>query len=502
MKRQSHNKDFFLRTIFHSLSDGVVIADSEGKPMLLNPSAEKLLGLSGKDMDSEKWTTSCGCYLPDKVTPYPPDRMPLARAARGQEIVDELVFVRNSQMPSGGWISIDARPVKDNTGTICGGVGVLRHTSSHEKTSQKINLIERLSRALEQTADSVVITDKSGHIEYVNQAFETTSGYSRADVLGKTPRILKSGRHNEEFYRKLWSEIKAGRAFRETVVNKKKTGELYWAEQTITPMKDDAGNITHFVSVLKDITDLLEKKEREVEMRLAREVQQQYYKATTSVPGFDIAGAASPADETGGDYFDFIKTPDDCLCLVIGDVSGHGISSALLMAELRAYLRSFATTCSDVGKILTQTNRALEVDLDEGRFVTLLLICVDPKKRTITYASAGHEPGYILSSSGDVDFVFEATGPPLGVIPDTEYPSSEAPRLESGQSVLLLTDGVFDSLADDSTDFMADGAIEYVNEHRHEPARQIAEGLCRKCRSNTDNQLPKDDITSVMLKVE
>lgn len=502
MNRQRRDKDFILRTIFYSLSDGVVIADSEGRPMLLNPSAEKLLGVNGKTLDPTKWTTSCGCYLPDKVTPYPPDRMPLARAARGQEIIDELIFVRNSEMPSGGWISVDARPVIDKTGSICGGVGVFRDISGREKEKQKIKHMERLSRALEQTADSVVITDMRGHIEYVNQAFETTSGFSQSDVLGQTPRILKSGRHDEEFYHRLWCEIKAGRAFRGTVVNKKKTGELYWAEQTITPIKDEAGNITHFVSVLKDITELLQKKEQEVEMRLAREVQQQYYKATTSVPGFDIAGAACPADETGGDYFDFINMPDGCLCVVIGDVSGHGISSALVMAEMRAYLRSFATTCSDVGKILTRVNRALEDDLYEGRFVTLLLICLNPKTRVMTYASAGHEPGYLLGNSGNIDFVFEATGPPLGVIPDTEFPSGKAPRLESGQLILLLTDGVFDSLADDDTEFLADGAIEYVNEHRHEPARRIAEGLCEKCKSHSGNQFPKDDVTSVILKVE
>jgi sigma-B regulation protein RsbU (phosphoserine phosphatase) len=220
------------------------------------------------------------------------------------------------------------------------------------------------------------------------------------------------------------------------------------------------------------------------------------------VPGFDIAGVACPADETGGDYFDFINMPDGCLCVVIGDVSGHGISSALVMAELRAYLRSFATTCSDVGKILTQTNRALEVDLEEGRFVTLLLICLDPKTRVMTYASAGHEPGYLLGSSGDIDFVFEATGPPLGIFPDTSFPSGKAQRMESGQLVLLLTDGVFDSLAGDDTKFLADGAIEYVNAHRHEHARQIAEGLCEKCKSHAGNQFPKDDVTSVILKTE
>jgi PAS domain S-box-containing protein len=82
----------------------------------------------------------------------------------------------------------------------------------------------------------VIITDKEGFIEYVNPAFETTTGYSREDALGKTPRILKSGEHDEEFYQKLWSQILSGQPYRGTIINRKKTGETYWSEQTTTPM--------------------------------------------------------------------------------------------------------------------------------------------------------------------------------------------------------------------------------------------------------------------------
>src|SRR5580698_931767 len=117
-----------------------------------------------------------------------------------------------------------------------------------------------LSRVVAQTGDSVVITDAEGTICYVNPAFASTTGYSQAEAVGKTPRILKSGLHDAEFYRQLWCRLKQGQPSRGMVINRRKTGELYWSQQTITPMPDESGRMTHFVSVSRDIT-VLKKKE-------------------------------------------------------------------------------------------------------------------------------------------------------------------------------------------------------------------------------------------------
>ncbi|HEX9120005.1 MAG TPA: MASE1 domain-containing protein, partial [Terriglobales bacterium] len=153
---------------------------------------------------------------------------------------------------------------------------LIREQSAQEALDLR-NKISLLSRAVEQTADSVVITDRQGTIEYVNPAFEATTGYGPEEAIGKTPRILKSALHTKEFYSRLWNQILQGEAFRGTLVNRKKSGQLFWAEQTITPIKDSAGVITHFVSVLKDITEFRKLQEQELQLRLAREVQQRFY---------------------------------------------------------------------------------------------------------------------------------------------------------------------------------------------------------------------------------
>jgi diguanylate cyclase (GGDEF)-like protein/PAS domain S-box-containing protein len=107
---------------------------------------------------------------------------------------------------------------------------------------------------VEQMEESVIITDPNGAIEYVNPAFESMTGYSREEALGRTPRIIKSGRQGEKFYEQLWKTISSGHVFRGVFVNRRKDGSLYYEQKTVTPLKDSLGRITQYGSTGKDIT--------------------------------------------------------------------------------------------------------------------------------------------------------------------------------------------------------------------------------------------------------
>ena len=111
-----------------------------------------------------------------------------------------------------------------------------------------------LLSAFEQTADHVVITNIEGLILYVNPAFEKTTGFTSKEAIGQTPRILKSGEHNQAFYAGLWNTILAGNTYQGALINKKKNGDLYYADQIITPIQDRSGQITNFISIWQDIT--------------------------------------------------------------------------------------------------------------------------------------------------------------------------------------------------------------------------------------------------------
>ena len=122
--------------------------------------------------------------------------------------------------------------------------------------------LSTLSSVMEQTADIIIVTDTAGKIEYVNPSFEKITGYSYLEAIDNTPGLIASGKHKPEFYRHLWSTITAGDSYSNIFINRRKDGSLFYEEQTITPIKDHAGKITHFVSTGKDISERIQVQER------------------------------------------------------------------------------------------------------------------------------------------------------------------------------------------------------------------------------------------------
>ena len=379
---------------------------------------------------------------------------------------------------------------------------ILVHTEDiTSKIVVKENL-KMLSNAVEQTADSVVITNDQGIIQYVNPAFIETTGFSRDEALGRTPRILKSDKQDETFYKKLWKTILNENSYKGTIINRKKNGELYWSQQTITPMKDKAGKITNFVSVLKDITELIDKQEQEARLKIASDLQERLLKAKISVPGFDIKGKTYSAIETSGDYFDFILMKDGSIGIVIGDVCGHGIGAALIMVQTRAYLRMLSKLETDPGVLLTQINQALAEDLDDTHYVTFLFARLDPKNNLLEYVNAGHIPAYLIKNSGEKDEILESTGIPLGILKDYTYFKSEPIKLAPGDILALITDGIVESKLLDEEEFGYDRTLDVIKSNRLATSEQIIERLYQTTRSFVNHQIQEDDITSIICKVD
>ncbi len=486
------------RSIVADLADGVVVADRNGKFLFFNRTAEKILGIGLTDSSPDQWTATYGCYLPDGETPFPPSRLPLARALTGEVVPETEILIRNPARPAGTWILAKANPLRNEEGSICAGVVIFRNITKKRRTEARIRI---LMNAVEQTADSIVITDRKGLIEYVNPAFEQTTGYSPEEILGRTPAILKSGVHDEEFYRQLWSTISSGGVFRATIANRKKSGEIYFAEQTITPMKDSSGAISHYISVVKDVTEQKKLQEQESQLALARAIQQQFYRVSPpKVSGLEIAGTAFPAHQTGGDYFDFIALPENNIGLALGDVCGHGIGSALLMVDLRACLRAFSWKSADLGEVFTLLNDAIVCDLEDQSFATLVFCRLNPISRTFAYASAGHVPGYILDAGGAVRRVLDATDVPLGLFRERTYSCSEEIQLHPGEMLALLTDGITEAQRPDQAEFGVDRALQFLRDHREESAQKIVEGLHRAVREFSDGLPQSDDITALICK--
>ncbi len=281
------------------------------------------------------------------------------------------------------------------------------------------------------------------------------------------------------------------------------------------PLYDARGQVIGVQGVYWDITPHkraeAEAGRAAAEFRVARRIQQKLFPRTVpELPGldiavatfgFDIGGASYPAEAIGGDYYDFVPLRGGSLGIAIGDVSGHGVGPALLMAEVRAFFRAFAQTEADVGAILGLMNRVLVPDIDEDRFVTLLLARLDPHTRRFSYASAGHQPGFILDAVGNVRRTLGSTGTPLGLFPDDAFPAGEEVQLAPGDLVLLVTDGVMEARDPGGARFGVQRTLNLVRAYRKESAGAIVENLYHGVRAFGQTLPQYDDVTATVIKV-
>ena len=180
-----------------------------------------------------------------------------------------------------------------------------------------MSLNREIYRALaEQTADHILVTDVDGIILYVNPAFEVVTGYTAEEAIGKTPRILKSGNHKQSFYKNLWQTVLSGKTFRGVSINKKKDGSLYYEQKSITPLKDDQGQITHLISTGQDVTEQIEneRQKNEIQSRIRQKVSRALVAAQSQADVVNIIMEKSNyASQTAATLFTLKKAGDTAL---------------------------------------------------------------------------------------------------------------------------------------------------------------------------------------------
>jgi PAS domain S-box-containing protein len=370
------------------------------------------------------------------------------------------------------------------------------------ETNRELSAAEedlRLAAVAFQAHDSIVITDTGGKILRVNQSFTELTGYQPDDVIGKTPNILRSGRHDDGFYREMWESIRNTGHWDGEVWNKRKDGHIYLQRLTITCVKNESGETTHYVADGQDITEAKQAAADRAAINAARKVQESLFPPESpSVPAFDMAGAVHPAEHASGDYFDFVSLGDGSLGILVADVSSHGLGPALLMAQVQAYTRALANSHDDPAVLLTHLNQ-LFASNRSGHIVTLFLGCLDVERRSFAYASAGHQ-AYVIGGDGALK-VLKATGVPLGVDANLTFCCASAIALEPGDVIVLPTDGIEETQGPDGRLFGRERMFDVVRANREKPAAEIVEILFRTAREFDEGTPQKDDITAVVVKM-
>jgi sigma-B regulation protein RsbU (phosphoserine phosphatase) len=190
---------------------------------------------------------------------------------------------------------------------------------------------------------------------------------------------------------------------------------------------------------------------------------------------------------------------DESLGILVADASGHGVGSALLAAETRAYLRALAMTCPDVDRMLWLVNQRISDDPEYEGFVTAFLLRLAPRHGAVAYANAGHCPAIVFDGRGEVRRKLDGTGIPLGIDPTIGF-SAEIESLEPGELILLYSDGATEACSPTEELFGVSRLLETVRTHWAKSANQILEAVFRETIGFYEGRALRDDITVVVIK--
>ena len=328
--------------------------------------------------------------------------------------------------------------------------------------------VDQLSQVVKQSPSTVVITDVDGCIEYANPKFTEITGYEYEEVKGANPKFLKSGYHSQEFYNDLWETITAGNEWRDEFYNKKKNGEYYWEDASISPIINNDGDIDHYLKVGEEITERkeyekeLEEKTEELkkandkineDLNKAKSLHEQFL--PSGFPELEKLNHATyyqPAEKIGGDFYNILKI-DDLLIFYIADVTGHGLDGAILNIFIRGTIDSFLLSHSFLNNRLSPGD-ILEFVLQEFKkedfpadyFICLAVGILNLETQELKIGNSGIQiPPFIISSQGEIKEIKKADLPISAVIERDKYEfSNQIIQLKPGDSLLITTDGLIE----------------------------------------------------------
>ncbi len=253
--------------------------------------------------------------------------------------------------------------------------------------------------------------------------------------------------------------------------------------------------------------DALDKQRLEFDMELAASVQQGFWpKAGLPMAGFDVAGMSVPCDATGGDYYDYLMRPagdaGQGTCVVaVGDVTGHGIQAALLMASVRAFLRARLLSPGGPAQVLDDVNRLLVQDLGmTGRFMTLFLLELAPQAGRLRYVRAGHDPALLYDPGSDAFTELGGRGIPLGIDGSWNFEENTVETVPPGAVLACGTDGIWESRGETGEMYGKDRLRRVLRDVSAGDARSVAQAVLADLGGFRCGAPQRDDVTLVVVK--
>ena len=435
---------------------------------------------------------------PDDADRVRAEIMAYAEADVEEYTMNYRVFAKGGEVR---WIDDQTSVIRDEHGQKTHNQGVLFDITERRLAEEQLRKSEEKYRRIVETAgEGFILMNEEMVIVDVNEAYCRWTGYSREELIGTT----SMERATPEFREFLLSNKSAllSQEYREF------EGEGITKDGRRVPflvhgntLRDDKGEI---IGHMAFITDMSEHKKA---LRLAGEVQKSLLpQDAPDIRGLDVAGRNISCDEIGGDYFDFIWQRDSSRgpCnVVVGDISGHGVDSALLMTSARAFLRMRASQPGTIAEIVSAMNNQLARDvIESGRFMTLFFLSIDPENQRLDWVRAGHDPAILYDPAEDSFTELKGEGIALGVMKDVHYLQHRRNKLANGQVIAIGTDGIWEAFNMHGEMFGKERLKEIIRAKAGDSAKEILAAVYDELRRFSQGRKNEDDITLVVVKVD
>ena len=357
----------------------------------------------------------------------------------------------------------------------------------------------KLRRILETAGEGYAFMSLDLVYQDVNQAYCDMLGYTREELLGKTPMELAT----PEFAQYMATHFNRLKADTHRIIK----GDLVAKDGHVVPvlihsntLMDENGRPTNNVAFVTDMS------EHNKALVLAGEVQKSLLpQEAPKVEGYDVAGRSVSCEDVGGDYFDFVQgicEHKKNLCITVGDVSGHGIDAALLMTASRAFMRARSREPGSLSEVVGDLNRQLATDLyGTGRFMTLFALAIRLDTGCMAWVRAGHDPALLYSPGTGGFSQLSEGGLPIAVDKDTQYQEHYLTGLQKGEIVAIGTDGIWEAVSSEGEMFGKQRFRRVIQEHAEKSAQEILDAVFSDVERFTRGMKNEDDITLVIVKV-
>ncbi|MGC5323997.1 PAS domain S-box protein [Brevibacillus sp. SYSU BS000544] len=471
--------------------EGCLVMDLDGIIQAVNPVCKRMTGLSANQLVGQAFYS--------RIHPEDIDATMFRFSMLKMDIPTRKAECR--YLDARGfyiWMEAKGKLLKDHEGN---SLGILVHfyNSTERKSIEDQYLLKE--KVFENALEGIVITDPDGRILMVNPAFCSITGYSKEEVIGQNPRMLKSEIHDKAFFKSLWQSLKETGKWEGEIWNKRKNGEIFVEWATIRAIRSEKGKDMFYASVFTDITNRKQVEEKlHYDLQLAKQVQKSVLSSPVKNERVEIDALYIPSEELGGDMYAWYEIDEYRYGVIVLDVVGHGVAASLISMSIRSLLQGLITRLIDPVLVMKELNRHMRAlyhssDLIGDQFLTAIYVLVDTKQKMLSYANAGHPAGLLLKNDQTV-LPLDQGGVPIGLFSDVPVMKYHIP-LEGSSRIILLTDGLIDAISQNY-----EVALKHLQKEIMDHLNGSNEALLKKVISAFVTSNHQDDICLVSIKVE